>query len=65
MALSQLNLDLYFHRIARLASRGRLVSHPLMAIETEMGVVIFDVIGMNKLLSVGTRQLTPLDTLNR
>ena len=30
-----------------------------------MGVVIFEVIGMNKLLSVGIRQLTPLDTLNR
>ena len=43
----------------------REISFPSPLIETERGVVIFDVIGMHKLLSVGTRQLTPLDTLVR
>ncbi|CAH3025321.1 unnamed protein product, partial [Porites evermanni] len=64
--LSQLNLELIFPQDSEADFQGEIsFPSPLMAIETEMGVVIFDVIGMNKLLSVGTRQLTPLDTLDR
>ncbi|CAH3105573.1 unnamed protein product, partial [Porites lobata] len=65
-ALSELNLELIFPQDNEADFQGEIsFPSPLMAIETEMGVVIFDVIGMNKLLSVGTRQLTPLDTLSR
>ena len=65
-ALSELNLELIFPQDNEADFQGEIsFPSPLMAIETEMGVVIFEVIGMNKLLSVGTRQLTPLDTLNR
>lgn len=65
-ALLLLNKELIFPQDSEADFLGE-ISFPsqLMAIETEMGVVIFDAIGMNKLLSVGTRQLMPLDTSYR
>lgn len=53
-AFSQLNLELIFPQDSEADFQGE-ISFPsqLMAIETEMGVVK-KVIGMNKLLSVGT-----------